>query len=77
MELRHPGVTRERLRAAGFEGVDVSLEPRPVTVERAEEFLRTVCLGPTSSTCPSRCGSGSSLRSPGAAANPWSSTTCA
>lgn len=40
-----PEATRERLVAAGFEDVATSLEPRLVTPEPAEEFLRTVCLG--------------------------------
>lgn len=40
-----PEATRERLSSAGFEDVEASLEPRLVTPEPAEEFLRTVCLG--------------------------------
>ena len=37
--------TGERLVAAGFEDVEVGLEPSPVVPEFAVEYLRTVCLG--------------------------------
>ncbi len=37
--------TRERLFAAGFEDVEVGLEPSPVVPELTVEYLRTVCLG--------------------------------
>ena len=37
--------TRERLSAAGFEDVEVGLEPSPVVPEPTVEYLRTVCLG--------------------------------
>jgi trans-aconitate 2-methyltransferase len=38
--------TAERLRAAGFDPVDTSLEPYPVRPDGAADFLRAVCLGP-------------------------------
>jgi trans-aconitate 2-methyltransferase len=38
--------TVERLERAGFEGVEVWLEPHPVVPEYTEEYLRAVCLGP-------------------------------
>ena len=37
--------TRERLVAAGFEHIEVGLEPSPVVPEFNLEYLRTVCLG--------------------------------
>ena len=37
--------TGERLSAAGFEDVEVGLEPSPVVPEFTVEYLRTVCLG--------------------------------
>ena len=37
--------TGERLRRAGFDSIEVWLEPWPVIPEHTEEFLRTVCLG--------------------------------
>lgn len=37
--------TRARLEAAGFEHVEVGLEPSPVVPELSVEYLRTVCLG--------------------------------
>jgi trans-aconitate 2-methyltransferase len=39
-----PGETRSRLAEAGFEDIEVWLEPKRVTV--GQEFLRTVTLGP-------------------------------
>jgi trans-aconitate 2-methyltransferase len=40
-----PGVTAERLRRAGFEGVETWLEPHPVVPDDPGDYLRTVCLG--------------------------------
>lgn len=40
-----PGETAERLRRAGFNGVDTWLEPYPVVPDDPEDYLRTVCLG--------------------------------
>ena len=40
-----PEETRERLSAAGFEGIEVGLEPSAVVPEFTLEYLRTVCLG--------------------------------
>lgn len=40
-----PAETAERLRDAGFELVETSLEPWPVLLEDPVEYLRTVCLG--------------------------------
>jgi trans-aconitate 2-methyltransferase len=40
-----PGETEERLHRAGFEPVEVWLEPRPVVPEHVHEYLRTLCLG--------------------------------
>ncbi len=37
--------TTERLAAAGFEEIEVGLEPSPVVPEPTVEYLRTVCLG--------------------------------
>jgi len=37
--------TRDRLERAGFEHVQVGLEPSPVVPEFSAEYLRTVCLG--------------------------------
>lgn len=37
-------VTAERLAAAGFVDVETWLDPRPVTLEDPEPFVRTVCL---------------------------------
>jgi len=37
-------ITAERLAAAGFVDVETWLEPRPVTLEDPEPFVRTVCL---------------------------------
>lgn len=37
--------TAQRLRAVGFEGVAVGLEPSPVVPEFTQDYLRTVCLG--------------------------------
>jgi trans-aconitate 2-methyltransferase len=41
-----PRETAKRLEAAGFAGVDTWLEPRPVTPDDPESFIRTVCLAP-------------------------------
>jgi trans-aconitate 2-methyltransferase len=38
--------TAERLRQAGFGGVETWLDPYPVTPAEPSAFLRTVCLGP-------------------------------
>ena len=40
-----PGNTRERLERAGFERIEVWLEPYPVVPSHTHEYLRTVCLG--------------------------------
>jgi trans-aconitate 2-methyltransferase len=40
-----PHETKERLRRAGFDGIEAWLEPRPVVPEGAHEYLRAVCLG--------------------------------
>ena len=37
--------TAERLARAGFEDIDVWLEPHPVVPQYSKEYLRTVCLG--------------------------------
>ena len=39
-------VTRERLERAGFDEIDVWLEPWPVIPDEPRTFLRAVCLGP-------------------------------
>jgi trans-aconitate 2-methyltransferase len=42
-----PGDTRERLAAAGFEGIEVWTNPEPTTFDRGEQletYLATVCL---------------------------------
>lgn len=39
------GETAERLANAGFEDVEVGLEPSPVVPEYTVDYLRTVCLG--------------------------------
>jgi trans-aconitate 2-methyltransferase len=41
-----PRETEQRLRRAGFEQVEVWLEPLPVVPDHTEEYLRAVCLGP-------------------------------
>jgi len=38
--------TADRLERAGFEEVETSLEPYPITPEEPSAFLRAVCLGP-------------------------------
>jgi trans-aconitate 2-methyltransferase len=38
--------TAERLRNAGFEDIETSLEPKPVTPPEPREFMRIVTLGP-------------------------------
>jgi trans-aconitate 2-methyltransferase len=40
-----PEDTASRLEKAGFEHIDVWLEPSPTVPDLTEEFLRTVCLG--------------------------------
>jgi trans-aconitate 2-methyltransferase len=40
-----PEQTRERLQRAGFEQVETSLEPWPVTPSEPVAFIETVCLG--------------------------------
>ena len=40
-----PEHTVSRLERAGFEQIDVWLEPHPVVPRYSEEYLRTVCLG--------------------------------
>jgi trans-aconitate 2-methyltransferase len=37
--------TRRRLERAGFEAIEVWLEPHPVVPDHTEAYLRTVCLG--------------------------------
>ncbi len=37
--------TERRLRQAGFQDVEVWLEPHPVVPDHTHEYLRTVCLG--------------------------------
>jgi trans-aconitate 2-methyltransferase len=44
--------TAERLRAAGFEDIETSLEPKPVTPPEPREFMRIVTLGPHLSRLP-------------------------
>lgn len=41
-----PDETAQRLRAAGFTGVQCWLEPWPVNPDDIETYLRTICLGP-------------------------------
>jgi trans-aconitate 2-methyltransferase len=38
--------TEQRLRGAGFESIEVWLEPLPVVPDSTEDYLRSVCLGP-------------------------------
>ncbi len=40
-----PVETAARLERAGFEGVETWLEPRPITPDDPEDYLRTICLG--------------------------------
>jgi trans-aconitate 2-methyltransferase len=40
-----PVETAARLERAGFEDVETWLEPRPITPEDPEDYLRTICLG--------------------------------
>ena len=40
-----PGETKQRLERAGFDEIEVWLEPSPTVPELSEEYLRTVCLG--------------------------------
>ena len=40
-----PGKTAERLKRAGFEGVETWLEPYPMVPNDPGDYLRTVCLG--------------------------------
>jgi trans-aconitate 2-methyltransferase len=41
-----PGVTRERLRAAGFASAECWLQPAPKQPQQPREFLSTIVLGP-------------------------------
>jgi trans-aconitate 2-methyltransferase len=40
-----PMETAARLERAGFEGVETWLEPRPISPQDPEDYLRTICLG--------------------------------
>jgi len=40
-----PEETEARLRRAGFDAIEVWLEPHPVVLEHEHDYLRTICLG--------------------------------